>query len=243
MEIFLTRKDIRTRLQARLGHVTGDGQAPLIQTQFNEFIRAAALEVYTRCQWVRSQRETLASIGIDQRFLNYPESAGPENILAIGLWDDAASRYWPLHRRTIDVNRDDEPLVVEGGDASAARRAQPDRFECKTQIEFWPRPDQTYQLKIDHTINPDLSIDAQASVVDAETIILLAAADAYDFQGDQRLADVSRGKAEKRIDDLIRWQSSLPKVQRGARNHEIANRRRHAGYIPDSGNWPSAMPS
>ncbi len=244
MEIFLTREEIRRRLQARLGHVTGDGQAPLIQTAFNEYIRAAALEVYTRCQWIRSQRESFISIGIDQRLFNYPANTGPENILSIGLWDEAAQQYRTLRRTPIQVKLDDEPLVAIGGDTSAAGRGMPVMYECRTQIETYPRADIAYDLKIDHTVNPEFATDADVSVVDAEAILLWAQADAFDFQGDERLADIARGKFEARIDKLIRWQSNMPTLRRGSGNRAFANRRRqNIGYVPNSGTWPSVMPN
>lgn len=242
MELFLSREEMRRRLQARVGHLAGDGQAPLIRDQFNEYLRAAAQEVYTRCAWARTMREARVSVGIDQRVVNYPTGAGPENVFAIGVWDQ--TRYVPLRRTTIPVHLDDEPLVDEGEPASVSGRGRPGLYECKTQIEVWPRPDQEYELKIDHTINPDLAADGTISAVDGEAIILWAMADVYDMQGDENLAEKARAKFEQRIRRLIGWQSCLPTIRRGGDNHEAANRRRGlTGYVPDSGQWPSEMPS
>lgn len=229
---------------ARLGHTTSNAQAPLVMDQFNEFIRAACNEVYTRCEWVRTTQESQATVGIDQRFINYPTNCGPENVLQIALWDADAERFIGLRRAHIPAQLDDEPLVEEGEPASVPGRGTPDRYELKNQIELWRRPDQEYRLKIDHTLNPNLENDGQVSVVDAELIILWSMADAFDFQGDGDLANIQRKKFLARMQVLAGRQSSLTTITRdGFRRDRVrAHAGTHAGYLPTSGAWPSVMP-
>lgn len=241
-ELFLIRREIRRRMLARLGHTTNDSQAPLVLEQFNEFIRAAAETVYTRCPWSQTMRETRADVGIDQRFINYPDNAGPGNIQAIGVWLPSENRYAAMRRGRIPVQADAAPLVEIGEPDSIPGRSQPRIYELKSQIEIWPRPDQAYRLQIDHTINPDLGDDETASVVDAEAIILWAMADAYDFQGDRELAGVQRGKFESRINALIGEQHPLTQIRRG-RFDRLSVAARRDDYLPDSGVWPSQVPS
>lgn len=241
-ELFINRKEIRRRVLARLGFTTNDSQAPLNLEQTNEFIRAAAEAVYLRCPWSQAMRETRVSIGIDQRFLNYPANAGPGNIQAIGLWLADEQRYATLRRGRIQVALDDDPVVDIGEPDSVANRGRPELYELKKQIELWRRPDQAYELKIDHTISPNFEGDDDVSVVDGESIILLAMAESYDFQGDQRLADMARGKFEDRIRKLIADQSPLTQVRRG-RYDRLSVSARPDTYVPDSGQWPSRMPS
>lgn len=242
MELFLNRKEIRRRVLARLGFTTNDSQAPLNLDQLNEFIRAAAEAVYLRCPWAQSLRETRVSIGIDQRVLNYPDHTGPGNIQAIGLWLPEEKRYAQLRRGRIPVTLDDDPLVDIGEPDSVAGRGRPELYELKEQIELWRRPDQAYELKLDHTISPNFANDSDVSVVDAESMILLAMADAYDFQGDERLAEVARAKAEDRIRRLIGDQSPLAPYKRGRFDRLSVGGRRDT-YVPDSGTWPSTVPT
>ncbi len=242
MEIFVSRQEIRRRVLARLGNVTNGAQAPLVNEQYNEFIRSAAEAVAMRCPWQQSMRETFVSVGIDQRLINYPAQTGPGNIQAIGLWDEGSQTYTQLRRGKIPVVLDDEPLVALGEPDSIPGRAQPERYELRSQIEIWPRPDQAYQLKIDHTIHPQMADDNDVSVVDAECIILWAMADAYDFQGDAALAQVQRGKFEERIRLLMANQSPMEQIRRGGLDRLRMSRRRDE-YVPDSGLWPSRMPS
>ncbi len=250
MEVYATKLEIRKRVQARLGYVTNSAQSPLIQGQIDETIRAAALEIYTRCAWVQTQRETIVAIGIDQRFVDYPDNTTAGNIIAAAIWDDTAKRFCPLRRRPITISQDDEPLVVEGGDASAARRAQPTMYHPKAQIEIWPRPDQAYQLKFDHTVSPDLYDNSTMSVVDAECIILWALADHFEFQQDAQAAKSNREKCELRIRRLRAWAATNKPFKRGALTRAIMNGAQlvddvvvmPGGGLPNSGSYPSLFP-
>lgn len=244
MELYLNRREIRRRIQARMGHVTNDSQAPQVMEQFNEFIRSAAYEVYRRCPWSATQQETTVSVGIDQRFINYPTNVGPGEIVSIGVWLETEQAYRQLRRGRITVAMDDEPLVEIGEPTSAAGRGTPSVYETKAQIEIWRRPDQAYRLKIDHTVSPNLESDEQVSVVDAEAIIMWAIADAYDFQGDERLATIARQKFDTRISSLIGEQNPATTIKRGRYDRlAVANRRLGSDYVPDSGVWPSTVPT
>lgn len=224
MEVYLNREEIRRRLQARMGFVTDNAQAPLLMVQVNEFIRAACHEVFTRCQWSKLQRETRVTVGIDQRFVNYPANSSAGNIIQIGAWDPVALRYVGLRRAVIRVHRDTEPKQEEGGDTAEEDRGFPSLYQPKAQIEIWPRPDQSYELKIDHTTSPELGDDTTPSIVDAEAIILWAMADTYDFQGDTELAKVQRGKFESRIAQLRAWQHTGESFRRGAADTLLLSR-------------------
>lgn len=242
MEVYAQKKEIRRRLLARLGYQTDDSQGPLVTARLNETIRASALEIYRlQAEWVNTQRETRVNVGIDQRFVNYPTGATAGNILAIGVWD--GTRYLPLRRARITLSNDDEPLVDEGEPASIAGRAMPTLYECKAQIEIWARPDQAYELKIDHTINPDLENDSDTSIVDAEAIIQMCLAECYRHDGDLQTAATYDTKVTARLNSLRAWESTR---ETHSRNDVV--RLRMNGYsvrgdLPNSGQWPSVMPT
>jgi hypothetical protein len=237
VEQFASRSEIRRRILSRMGKTTNGSQAAQTTEHYNEVIRAAAEAVYMRCPWAQSQRETDATVGIDQRFINYPTNSGPGNVLSIGLWLEDEQRYKTLTRGRIPVAADDEPMVEEGGDVAAEHRGAPCIYEVKAQIEVWPRPDQEYRLKIDHTVHPDLDADDDVSVVDVECIVLWAMADLFEFEGDPGLANVQRNKFNDRITLLINGQHPLQTIRRG-RN---SLRNRPEEYVPTSGTWPSVM--
>lgn len=229
---------------ARMGFTTNGSQAPLNQDQFNEFIRAAAYAVYERCPWAATQRETRSTVGIDQRLLNYPTNASASNIVALAYWDAGRSCYVPLRRGVIPLTLDDDPIQDVGEPDTIPGRGKPEIYEPKTQIEIWPRPDDTYEIKIDHTVHPELAADATVSIVDAELIVLWAMADAYDFQADQDLARIARAKFEERFRLLVGGQHPLAGTRvLGRYNRLLLGPSVDAGYVPDSGLWPSVMPS
>lgn len=243
MELYLTRLELRRRLLARMGKSTSSAQSAQYLEPVNEWLRAACYAVYERCPWAKTQTETRVDISIDQRFVNYPTACGPGNLLALAVWDEDESRYVQLRRAVIPITVDDEPLVDAGGDPSEAKRARPTSYEPKAQIELFPRADVAYELKIDHTRHPELETDASVSIVDGEAIILWAMADAYDHEGDERLATVARAKFKDRIDALISAQHPLTTIRRGANDRANALGRSDLGYIPDSGSWPSVVES
>jgi hypothetical protein len=244
VQILLNRKECRRRILARMGFATSDEQAQMVMPQLNETIRAACDAVYLLCPWVRTLRETRLDVGIDQRFINYPDNCGPENIQSLAVWDADGERFLQLRRCTIPVELDDEPVVEVGEPGSVANRGRPDRYEAKDQIEVWRRPDQAYRLKCDHTINPNFEDDDQQSIVDAELIILWAMADRYDTDGEDRLAAVQRQKFKDRFGVLAGLQRSWATVTRdsGRRARMQAFAHRQPGYVPTSGAWPSVMP-
>lgn len=215
METYQTREEIRRRVQARLGMVSNDDQASQILVQMNEWIRAACQEVFLRCAWVNTQRETRVDIGIAQRFVDMPDNATAANILQVAIWDADAEEYCVLRRAVIPQQLDNEPVEEAGGDDAEASRARPLLYQPKTQIELWPLPDIAYELKIDHTVSPELATDAGVSIVDAEAIILWTLADAYEFQGDERLANTCRAKFERRIAQLKAQQHTGETFKRG----------------------------
>lgn len=241
MEVFLPRAEIRRRIQARLGHTTNGSQAPLVMEQMNEWIRAGATAVYKRCQWAQTAVESREDAGIDQRFVNYPANTGPGNVISVAVWMEDEQRFIPLQRGRIPVELDDEPLVELGEPDSVSGRGCPTMYELKKQIEIWPRPDIAYRLKIDHTTSPELADETTPSIVDAEAIILHVLAEAYDFQGDERLASVKRAQFDDHVKQLANDQHPLTTIRRGAYDRLSVGPRRTGDYIPDSGAWPSRM--
>lgn len=241
MEIFATRQEIRRRMNARMGFTTNSSQAPLNLEQHNEFIRAAAAQVLQDCPWQNTMRETRVTVGIDQRFLNYPANATGSNILGVAYWNTDQKRYLPILRSRITARHDDEPLVDEGEPASVDNRGSPLLYEPKAQIEIWPRPDQSYELKIDHTVSPQMGSEDELSIVDAELIILAAMADAFEFQGDNNLAGIQRAKYDRRLRLLCNQQGAMPPIVRSSLRRMV--RPRSLGYEPDSGAWPSEVPT
>lgn len=232
---------MRRRLMSRLGFTTNDEQAPSTMHKMNDDIAAATLEVYSRCKWAQTSREYLFSVGIDQRFVNYPTNCDAGGVMALGVWRTDEQQYRPLRRKAIPIRVDDEPLVAIGEPGSVNSRGTPYLYHPKKQLEIYPRPDMAYQMKMDYVINPAFTIDEDISVVDAECIVLWAMADYYEHQGETDLADGRRTRCLERIRLLGGDQFATRSFERGKYDRLMVAPRRWPNYTPDSGAWPSTV--
>ncbi len=242
MEIYLSRDEIVRRACARMGWGTNQAQAPLIRQQMEEYARAAALEVFEWYEFANVQRETRVLVGIDQRVINYPTDCTAANILSLGLWDE--TRYLPMQQRILPISEHDDPLVDEGEPASVSGRGRPCYFECKAQIRISPRPDQAYEIKILHTISPDLATGSTVCVVDSEAVIIKVIEMKRGDDGDDALAAVAAERFEARMKTLGKRQSNAHAVKRNSGYRARANARGGDcdDFQPNSGQWPSVMP-
>lgn len=210
MEKFLTKSEIRNRLRAITGHGGSDAQSGQTQERHDEFIRLANEDVLTRRRWRATQKEYAFTLGIDQRFYPFPTNCRAGNVIDIAVWsngiDTTSGHYVRLKRSSIPLTFDTDPISDAGGDPAAAQRAFPTRFHLKDQIEIWPRPDQQYLAKMDHTISPDLSSDGSVTVVDAIAILALACGMEFDHLGDDVAAQKYEARGEKRLRQIAAWQ-------------------------------------
>lgn len=240
MESHLNRDEIVRRACARLGWGTNAAQAPLIQEQMAEYARAAAIEVAEWYDW--TAREKRVSVGIDQLVIDYPANAGPDNILSLAYWN--GTRYVPLLERYLPVEEGTDPLLDEGEPASVSGRGFPRFYEKKEQIRISPRPDQAYEIKIMHTVEIDLLTGTSVCLVDSEAVIIKVIEQKRGDDGDDELAAKAAERFESRMKTLGRRRSSAQAVKRNSGYRERANARLgDSGFEPNSGQWPSVMPS
>lgn len=210
MERFLTRQAIRQRLRIITGQSQSESLSGQTYDRHNQYISLANDEVLLRRQWAATRRSLELTLEIDQQLVNYPANCRGENVEEFGVWSngtDATSGYYvPLKKQRIPLALDTEPITAAGGDPAAAVRGFPTRWEPKTQIEIWKRPDKQYLAKLDYTVSPALEQDTDESVVDAVIIVHLAAELEFDFLGDEALAAKQRRMAEQRLALLHAWQ-------------------------------------
>lgn len=239
MAIYATRQEIRNRVLSRLGFTTNGSQSPETEAKVNEDIRAASLMLANLYKHQYAMMESRVTVGIDQRFVNYPTDCRIGGILSIGVWIEEEGKYRPLKKRPINVSYDDEPTVETGEPGSISGRGTPCIFEQKRQIEIWPRPDKQYELKFDYQASPELIADEQESQFDAECIVLWAMAEYYDHQGDERLANKKRDQCIQMANMIHANEFPLETIQRGKYDRLSVLPRRTHDFIPNSGSWPS----
>lgn len=245
MQVTLSRQELRRRLMALCGFDTNGAQAPQAQEMANVYLQEGQDCTLDERHWVGSRTTTRGTVGIDQRWLNYPTGAGPGDVIAMAVWDDDASEYVALHRRPIGLELDDEPLVEEGGTESEEARDQPSRYQQGAdQIEIWPRPDQEYQYKIDHTVSGAFTNDASECVADAWAILYYAQSRMLTWMQDTNGAALALASWQRRVERLARNQHAGSVIRPGY-EEEVARAYDHVDRfaIPNSGAWPSVMES
>ena len=242
MEQYLTRDEIVRRAKARLGFTTNASQAGLVQQEFEELARSAAMAVYAAHEWGSLKAEERAEIGIDQTVVDYPNGTTASDLIAVSVWD--GDRYVSLAERFIPLSMTQSPKLDEGEPASIQDRSRPLYFDKRAQIVIAPRPDKIYELKLFFTRSADLATPSTVSVVDAELIILHVIADKRLAMGDTEMAIRANDQYEERLAILKRRSSSAHAVQRNDGYRARASARLGgSGYVPNSGSWPSVKPS
>lgn len=195
MEITATRDQIRDRLVAKVGWAS----AGAVTSHYNELIRAASLAVAEACPWATAQRESRVTIQTDQRTVAYPAGCGAAGLIELGLWIPEASQYKRMTRQRIGVVRHSDPTNDTGGATDEATRGEPVWYEPLAQIEVWPHPDRDYELKIIYQLGAELLEGSQVSAVDAELILLHAAARSYRNTGDTDNATACERDYDRRL--------------------------------------------
>jgi hypothetical protein len=199
MEIYATRDQIRDRLIKMVGWATPGSAA----SHYDELIRAASVAVADDCRWASAEREARLTVGVDQRYVPYPANCGAAGVREVGLWLADAQYYKPLRRREIKVERDSDPTNDVGGSADEITRGEPAWYECRSSgIELLPNPDIVYEVKAVYSLTVELTDGAQTAAVDAELILLHAAAEAYQQIEDTANAERCLQRYEKRLEKL-----------------------------------------
>lgn len=205
MFIQATRQQLRSRMMTLVANVTSDAAAPDLVPIYNEHLRQAANMVMSDCKWMHKRQSYRFTMGIDQETTTYPAYCSAGNVLELGVWEPTEKRYIPLGRQPIPVALRTDPLDDVGGADDEASRGRPTIFECGDAIRVWRACDQEYEFLLLHTINPEFTADNIMSVVDADLVLYLALAAAWEDEGNERKMETQRQLYAKRLMDLRGW--------------------------------------
>jgi hypothetical protein len=231
VEVYLTKSEIRRRVNALLGFNTNAAQYDRHKEMVDELINEGSMSVHADMETGPSETTTTGTVGIDQEVINFPSGTTAGNIIEVGIWDSDEARYVPLE--------------AEDADTYESRRDRPEICTLEgSQVRIWPRPDQEYPYAIRHTVTDQLIEDDAVSTVDAMLIIRWAAAGAQAALGRDDEAKASWAIYADRLTKLKSknnknhtWSRS-----RGHRLRANASRIRVNLDIPNSGVWPSQVP-
>lgn len=206
METRLPRSEIVRLVRSLLGIQTTSGLAAQTQDQHVTAVRMAAADVAKDCRWVSAQKRVTVTLGAQQAVLDYPEASGPGAVLAVAVYD--IERYIPLEQRIIPIQADTDQELALGGTPLVSVTARPRYFEQRKQIEFWPRTDKAYQVRVEFMQRMDLPLENSESVVDAMLIVYLAASLISKQMENDSGALYYQSRYEDRLGDLRGWQSA-----------------------------------
>lgn len=209
MERFKTLLALRTTLRRLLGGASTDALSGQSSDRYNGYLNLAHEEVITLRNWRASEREYSFTFGVAGRFYNYPPNCRGQGVISVAVWsngvDNSSGEWLPLRKRPIGVQLNSDPIESFGGDAAAATRSMPSRWQPKNQIEVWPPADIPYLGRIIHTVSPELLVDTDLTVVDSTAVLHLALSYGFNDKKNYKLADVNEAKGQKRAAFINGW--------------------------------------
>lgn len=158
------------------------------------------------CGWVNILGRVTVTIGLEQDTLNYPDDARPGSIRAVAVYDN--DRYYLLEPRVIPVNADTDQELIVGNPKIEQVLGRPKFYQQRHQIQFWPRTNKPYPVRMEYAKRVDMPTDDTVSIVDAQLIVYAAAAMIAMQMGDEKQAKWLGGLYDERMMSLRGWQSA-----------------------------------
>jgi hypothetical protein len=140
---YRTLGDLRASLRARLGFGATGAATGASDEIINGFLLSAFHHVY----WMQDWRKLIAyydtTIGATQNLIDYPPDANPHR-----LWTpkDSSSPIWVQVNGTWIPAK--EGISAAAWDTMDDNNSYPMRYELFDQIQFWPKSNAVYNLKI-----------------------------------------------------------------------------------------------
>jgi hypothetical protein len=162
-----TRGELLARLATRLGFGAQGASVGVLSGVLGDILYDAQVTLYWTHDWARLRKYTDEEVGVGEYLLDYPDGCNPERVKAISV---LRSNVWshPLHKGIA-------PQLYTTQD----NRAPPARWEPYEQIEFWPKADQVYTVRIFYIQSLDPFTESMhRTTIDSDLVFALALADA-----------------------------------------------------------------
>jgi hypothetical protein len=133
---YRTLDDLRAELRAALGFGASGAAAGANQVLVDSHLRDAQTLLYYTHDWAHLRRYENLTLGASQYLLDYPATANPDRIKQISVlrssvWSPPIPKGIPPQLYTTQDNE-----------------SYPQRWEPYEQIEFWPKADQIYTVRV-----------------------------------------------------------------------------------------------
>lgn len=165
-KVYRTLGELRMELQDRLGGASQGQNAGVKAPVLNSMLRSAQKSLYLEFDWQTLIRYQDVTLGANAIRIDYPTFMDAERLIQIGV---KVSNSWQEVKRGITLTMyttQDNP-------------SYPVRFEEQDQIEFWPRADQSYLLRVwGIKALPRFTEDQDRAIIDDDLVFLWALATA-----------------------------------------------------------------
>lgn len=135
--------DLRQELRARLGHQASGAASGASNPIVDSFLRTSQEYIYWMSDWKKLTAHSDATIGVAQNLLDYPVDANPERLYTP---PGSASPIWVLYSNKWLGLR--EGISLNHWDSMDDQDSYPTRYERYDQLQFWPKSNAVYTLKI-----------------------------------------------------------------------------------------------
>lgn len=158
-----TLGDLRAVLRDRLGFASSGGTSGVLQSNLNSILSSEQTVLYWTHEWARLRRYYDTTVGTSQHLINYPTGCNPDRIRAISV--KVGDVWQPPMMKGIP------PEFYTTQDV----QTYPRRWEPYQQIEFWPKADQLYNVRIFGLKDLDrFTQDGDYSTIDGDLILTAA---------------------------------------------------------------------
>lgn len=207
-KVYRTLGDLRGELQGRLGQGATGSNAGVNRANLNSILRTAQKVLYTEFNWHTLIRYENVTLGQNATRLDYPSFMDPERLLQIGANVSAAGTSAPAGT---DNWREVKLGITLTMYNTQQVPAYPQRYELYDQIEFWPKADRAYPVRIwGIKALPRFTEDEDRCLIDDDLVFLwaLATAKAHYSQKDA----VAVGNQVEKLRQTLRaksWKKSV----------------------------------
>lgn len=160
--VYRTLGTLRSVLQARLGFSAAGASAGVNRTLLNDWLFQAQKELWYLGSWFNLNAYRDSTLGTGASTIDYHAALDPQRVNNIWIeintqWQRLDEGLAPRHYSTMDFP------------------GPPQRFERLEQIQFWPKADQAYQIRVWSMLRlPRFEQDADLPVIDDAMIMLHA---------------------------------------------------------------------
>jgi hypothetical protein len=173
MEIYLTRKEIRSIVRSTMGQTDNDTLGGLTLLKLNNNIASASIKASADCSWLAKQKRATIDIGTAQYKVAWPSDAALGDLLEASMWDPVMVKNFPLKKASLPTEIDLDQVAALGGADFLALQGRPEWIDPRQDyLWLYPANDDTpRKLIMAYNVQTRLVDDTTKSLCDGQLIV------------------------------------------------------------------------